>query len=64
MERNEGGRSDNVVVLTLRRNEGEPQLSADELREVREWMAYWRAERPKLEAIKRGCPTARRLLDE
>lgn len=32
--------------------------------EIREMLAYYRISRPQFEAMKRGCPTARYLLDE
>lgn len=34
-----------------------------ERREIREMLAYYRIARPQFEALKRGCPTARDLLD-
>lgn len=35
-----------------------------ERREIREMLVYYRKARPEFEKMKRGCPTARYLLDE
>lgn len=42
----------------------EPYFSDMERREIREMLAYYRTARPQFEALKRGCPTARNLLDD
>jgi hypothetical protein len=42
----------------------EPPLSNAERREMREMLAYYRKARPQFEALKRGCPTARHLLED
>lgn len=41
----------------------EPFFTDAERREIREMLAYYRIARPQFEALKRGCPTARDLLD-
>jgi hypothetical protein len=56
----------NVIDLAARRASPqlEPFLTNEERREIREMLAYYRAERPIYEAAKKGCTILRRLTEE
>lgn len=58
----------NVIDLAARRAQPaehtEPFLTNEERREIREMLAYYKAERPIYEAAKKGCTILRRLTEE